>query len=87
MCGPRTDSFPKSSLSVEIQTKETNSQEIIFAGANDLVIAESRPSLHPDFLISASTSALIISLGQKLRMDISKAKIITEKLEPKYQGF
>lgn len=49
-------------LPVEIRTKDINSQEM-FAGANDLIIAASRPLLHSDFPISASTSALIVLFG------------------------
>lgn len=43
--------YPKN-LPTEKRTKDTESQEIIFVGANDLLICVSRPLLHLDFLAS-----------------------------------
>ena len=54
MCGPWSSSFSQRSLPEEIGTKDTDSYEIMFAEANDLVTATSRPALHSDFPISAS---------------------------------
>lgn len=87
MCGPWTVFFPQRSLHAEIRTKDTDSQEIVFAGASDLVTAANRPSVNSDFPISASTTALIVPLDRKRLMNIPKAKIITEELEPISQGF
>lgn len=67
MCGPWTVFFPQRSPPAEIGTKDTDSQEIIFAGANDLVTAASRPSLHSDSPISTSTPALIVLPGLETR--------------------
>lgn len=49
----------------EIGTKDTDSQEIVFAGANDLVRATIRPSLRSGFPTSASTSVSVILCGLK----------------------
>lgn len=57
--------FPQRSLPAEIGTKDTDSQEITFAGANDLVTTASRPSLHSDFPVSASTPELIVLPGSE----------------------
>lgn len=43
--------YPKN-LPTEKRTKDTENQEIIFVGANDLLICVSRPLLHLDFLAS-----------------------------------
>lgn len=56
---------PLRSLPAEIRTKDTDNHAIIFAGPNDLVIGTSRPSLHSDFPISASTSALTVLFGSE----------------------